>query len=163
MDKKYCDIPKIDTDKTDIMAVPAKSVEGGVDFTDHLTETEREYYLDLVGIMQSPKFGMDREAAEREAGAMVTRNHHPLQIEQAVKDYRQYGYLKIFSTVLGEAVYLACDDRAAKRVPDRNIAVFLESDLEAVNGLSFEESKTLLEAKFLLGGRIMKTQASKAK
>ena len=40
-------------------------------FIDHLTETEREYYLDLLGIMQSPKFGMDRRSAEREAAAIV--------------------------------------------------------------------------------------------
>ena len=43
----------------------------GLTFLDHLTEMEREYYFNLLEIMQSPKFGMDREAAEREAEVIV--------------------------------------------------------------------------------------------
>jgi len=59
-DKKSGDIPKINTDNTDIIAS-----------LDHLTETEREYYFNLVEIMQSPKFGKDRHAAEAEAWEIV--------------------------------------------------------------------------------------------
>jgi len=58
--KNYKDIPKEDTDKTDIIAS-----------LDHLTETEREYYFSLVEIMQSHKFGKDRQAAEAEAWEIV--------------------------------------------------------------------------------------------
>lgn len=37
----------------------------------HLTESELEYYLNLLEIMQSPKFGLDRETAEEEAGKII--------------------------------------------------------------------------------------------
>ncbi len=70
-DKNSGDVPKNNTDNTDTMAVSAKPIEGGNDFVSLLTETERGYYLDLLGIMQSPKFGMDRRSAEREAAAIV--------------------------------------------------------------------------------------------
>ena len=49
---------------------------------------------------------------------------------------------------------MAKNDHAAKRVPDKSLPVFLESDLEAVKGLALEEAKILLEARILLGGPI---------
>jgi len=153
-DKNSGDIPKNNTDNTDTIAVSAKPIEGGIDFVSLLTETERGYYLDLVEIMQSPKFKMDRETAEREAGAIVARNRHPLQVKQAAQDYRKNGYVRIYSTALGEAVYLAQNERAAKRVPDQNIAVFLESDVEAVKGLTPDEAKVLLEARIIFIGPV---------
>ena len=55
------DILKTHTDKTDTIAVP-----------DYFDELEREYYFNLVEFMESQKHGMDRETAEREAGAIVT-------------------------------------------------------------------------------------------
>lgn len=137
--------------------IPEPVVLGGwVDFTDHLTDTERQYFDDLVEIIQSPKFGLGQEAAEREAGEIIARNRQPLQIQQALQDYRRYGYIKIFSTVLGKAVYLVQNERVAKCVPDQDIAVFLESDLEAVKSLGKEETKVLLEARILFGGPIKK-------
>jgi len=67
------DIPKKRTDKTDKIVVPAKPTEWGgrLAFVDHITETEREYYIDLLEIMESPKFGMDRENAEMQARVIV--------------------------------------------------------------------------------------------
>ena len=121
---------------------------------DHLTEMEREYYLDLVKIMQSPKFGMNRETAEREAGAIVARNRHPLQIKQAAQDYRKNGYIKIYSTVLGQAIYLARDEATAKGVPEQNITTFLESDAESVKKLNKDEIKVLLEARIIFNGPV---------
>ena len=82
-EKKSCDITKTDTDKTDTMAVPAKSVEGGLDFIDHLTETEREYYFNLVEFMESPKYRMDRGTAEKEAWTIITE--YRLRKEQRKK------------------------------------------------------------------------------
>jgi len=156
MDKKYCDIPKIDTDKTDRMAVPAKPMEsgGGLGFIDHLTDTERQYFDDLLEIMKSPKFGLDRETAEREAGKVVTKYRQHLQSEQAAKDYRRDGYIKIFSTVLNQAVYLAKDEESASQVPDRSLTVFTVADMESVKGLKPSEALVLMEGKILFGGRI---------
>ncbi len=39
--------------------------------TDHFSETELEYYLNLLEIMQSEKFGLERGVAEREAFEIV--------------------------------------------------------------------------------------------
>lgn len=138
----------------DHLAAPAKPVEGRIDFVSLLTEIERGHYLDLLEIMQSPKFGMDRETAEREAGAIVARNRHPLQIKQAAQDYRENGYIKIYSTVLGQAVYLAKDKRAVKQVPDQSLSVFTENEIRTCKGLCLEEAKLLLEAKIIFNGTI---------
>ena len=129
---------------------------GQADFINRLTGTERENYLDLIEIMQSPKFGMGRETAEREAGRIITRNHRLLQLEQAAQDYRRYGYIKIFSTILDKAIYLTRDEKAAQSVSDQGIPVFLENEIQAVKGLSVEEAKVLLEARILFGGPIKK-------
>ena len=155
-DNIFGDMPRSSTDKTDKMLTTAETTEGDgrLDFIGHLTETEREYYLDLLEIMESPKFGMDRETAEREAGRIIARNRQPLQIQQAARDYLKYGYVKIFSTVLDGVVYLARDQGAAKRVPDLNTPVYLESDIEAVKGLDPEVARIILETKMLLGGVI---------
>lgn len=60
-DKKSCNIPKINTDKTDNIPV-----------LDYLTELEREYFFNLVEFMESPEHRMDRETAEQEAREIVT-------------------------------------------------------------------------------------------
>jgi len=160
MDKKYCDIPKIDTDKTDTMAVPAKPMEsaGVLDFIDHLTETERKYYFALLEIIQTPRFGLDRETAERKAGAIIARYRQQLQLEQAAKDYQRDGYIRIFSAVLKQAIYLVRDEKAASQVPDRSLPVFTSASVESLKGLKPSEALVLMEAKILLGGRIKITQ-----
>jgi len=127
---------------------------GRLDFIDHLTEVERGYYLDLLEIMESPKFGLDRETAEREAGAIIARNRQSLQLEQATKDYSQDGYIKIFSTVLNQAVFLVRDEKAAGQVPDQSLPAFTVADMVSVKGLKPSEALVLMEAQILLGGRI---------
>ncbi|MCH7498749.1 MAG: hypothetical protein IH886_01870 [Nitrospinae bacterium] len=160
---KYLDIArKLNQEKT--VSIPQHAglvdpdslepVKGAAVFTDLLTPVELGYYQDLIEIMQSAKFGMSQNAAEREAGQIIARNRQPLQIKQAAQDYKKYGYVKIYSAVLGRAVYLAKHELAAKRVPNRDIPVYLESDIQAAKGLKPEEVKILLEAKFILGGRI---------
>jgi len=61
----------------------AKSENPDLTFIDHLTETEREYYLNLLEIMQSPKFGLDRETAEEEAGKII--DEYRLRKKQRIK------------------------------------------------------------------------------
>lgn len=160
---KYLDIArKLNQEKTASIRKEADPVEpdslepakGAAVFMDLLTPAELGYYQDLIEIMQSAKFGMSQDAASREAGRIITRNRQPLQIKQAAQDYKKYGYVKIYSAVLGRAVYLAKHEQAAKRVPNRDIPVYLESDIQAAKGLKPEEVKILLEAKFILGGRI---------
>ena len=128
--------------------------EASLSILDHLDETSREAFQEYVDLMTGPKFKMPLEQARTEASQLVLRNLRTLQIQQATKEYRKQGWVKIYSGVLGRSVYLAKDDRAAQRVPDQNIAVFLESDLEAVKGLAPEEARVLLEARILFGGPI---------
>ena len=99
-DKNSGDIPKNNTDNTDIVTVPIQAVKGEAVFADLLTETERQYYHALLEIMQSKKFGMSQDAAKQEAGRIIARNRQPLQVKQAAQDYKKYGYCRIFSTVL---------------------------------------------------------------
>jgi len=40
-------------------------------FIDYFSETEKEYFFNLVEFMESPKHGMDKEMAEKEAWAIV--------------------------------------------------------------------------------------------
>lgn len=128
--------------------------EAPLSILDHLDETSREAFQEYVDLMTGPKFKMPLEQARTEASQLVLRNLRTLQIQQATKEYRKQGWVKIYSGVLGRSVYLAKDDRAAQRVPDQNIAVFLESDLEAVKGLAPEEARVLLEARILFGGPV---------
>ena len=123
---------------------------------DHLDKTSKEAFQEYVDFMTGPKHRMPLEQARKEALKLVLRNLRILQVKQATQDYRQDGYIKIFSTVLDKAVYLAQNERVAKCVPDQDIAVFLESDLEAVKNLGKEETKVLLEARILFGGPIKK-------
>jgi len=166
---KYLDMArKLEQRKADSLGRPVENHEpvnlepiesaGGLDFIDHLTETEREYYLDLLEIMESPKFGLDRETAEHEAGKIIARHRQRLQSEQAAKDFNRDGYIKIFSTVLNRAVYLARDEPAASQVPDQSLTVFTFGDMESLKGLEPAEALFLMEAKILFGGRIKITE-----
>ena len=78
---KYLDIArKLEKQKAESLGSPGEHLKsvtpepverGGLDFIDRLTETELEYYLNLLEIMQSEKFGLDRGAAEAEAWEIV--------------------------------------------------------------------------------------------
>ena len=71
---KYLDIArKLEEQKAESLGRYAENpesatlepVESGIEFVSLLTDTERRYYLGLLEIMQSPKFGMDLKMAER--------------------------------------------------------------------------------------------------
>ncbi len=155
MEKIPVDVDKISLNPLNPFIPPgADFKEAPLSILDHLDETSREAFREYVDLMTGPKFRMPLEQAQLEASRLVLRNLRTLQIQQATKEYRKQGWVKIYSGVLGRSVYLAKDDRAAQRVPDQNIAVFLESDLEAVKGLAPDEARVLLEARMLFGGPI---------
>jgi len=166
---KYLDIArKLDEKKVDSLGSHPEIIEtitfepvdnaGRLGFINHLTETERQYCLDLLEIMQSEKFKLDRETAEQKAEMIIYKYHQQLQIQQAVHDYNRYGFIKIFSTVLGEAVYLAKHKGVIKKVPDQTLPVFIEDDLRGMDAkkINPEWIKTILEFKILFGGSITK-------
>ena len=123
---------------------------------DHLTRLDREVFNEYVEVMTSNKFKMSLPEAEEEATRLMVRIKQAQQIQQARKDYDRFGYIKIFSTVLNQAIYLARDKRVAKRVPDISLAAFTESELECFRGLEPNEAKLLMEGKIILGGTVQK-------
>ena len=121
---------------------------------DRLTDAEREAYQQYIEIVVSPKFNLPMKQAKGEAMQLVTRAKQALQARQAAKDYKRDGFIKIYSTVLSRAVYMAKNEQAAKRVPDKSLPVFLESEVLTCKGLTTEEVKVLLEAKVIFKGTI---------
>ena len=123
----------------------------GLPILDYLTPVEQEAFHEYVDLMTSDKFKMPLAKAKQEAAQLVARNKRSLQIQQAKSDYKRYGYIKIFSTHLDQAVYLARDERVAKRVPDQSLPVFTETELECLQGLELAEAKVLMEGKMVFG------------
>lgn len=145
------DIPENHTDSTDTL--PASiNPETVWPSMDHLTETERLAFGELVKDMQGR--GLDRKESECIAWQVIDRNKRTLQIQQAVKDYRKYGFIKIHSTVLGQCLYLVKDKETAKQVPDGSLPVYTENEVKSLKGLSREEAKVLIEAKIIFNGMI---------
>lgn len=99
---------------------------------------------------------MSPEEAHAEAMKLLIKTSRLLKIEQATQDYRRTGFLKIYSTKFNRHIYLAKDEQAKKRVPEQSLQIFLESEIQALKGLSPDELMLMLEAKviFNFGGLI---------
>ena len=121
----------------------------------YLTPVEQEAFHEYVDLMTSEQFKMPMEEAKQEAARLVARNKRSLQIQQAREDYSRFGYVKIYSTVLDRAIYLAKDEQIAKRVPDQRLPVITEAELECFRGLELAEAKVLMEAKLVFVGPIV--------
>lgn len=117
---------------------------------DHLTETERQAYHGWYEVMTGKNFNMSQYEAHAEARKLLLKTSRLLKIEQALKDYKLDGYLKIFSTKLNREIYLARDGKVKSRVPDKSLQVFLESEIETLKGLNPDELMLMLEAKAIL-------------
>ena len=146
----FLDTPRDHTDKTDKTNIQPRFT--GPPLLTHLTDAEKEAYQEYIEIMTSSKFNLPMEQAKREAMQLVMRAKQSLQARQAAKDYKRNGFIKIYSTVLSQAVYMAKNKQAARRVTDRSLPVYLESEVLACEGLDREEAKFLLEAKIIFDG-----------
>lgn len=117
---------------------------------DHLTETEREAYREWFEIITTGKAQLSPEEAHAEAMKLLIKTSRLLKIDQAAQDYKLDGYIKIYSTKLNRSVYLAKDERAKRRIPDKSLQVFMECEIKALRGLSPDELMLILEAKAML-------------
>jgi hypothetical protein len=72
--------------------------------------------------------------------------------EEAVRLYRERGWVKIWSGYLEESIYLVRDELV--RVPDRSIPRYTQGEAEALNGLTIDEIQTLHEAKIVFKGTV---------
>ena len=77
-----------------------------------------------------------------------------LRNDQAIEDYRKNGFIKIFSCFLNKTIFLARDKKAAEQVPEKNLPVYFENEIEALKDLSIEELRTLHDAKCIFRGTI---------
>jgi len=75
-------------------------------------------------------------------------------LEEAVSDYKREGYLKIYSTVLAEEIYLVRGSETAKQVPEKNLPVYRENEIPALKDLNPDDLKFLHNGKVIFGGEV---------
>jgi len=71
---------------------------------------------------------------------------------EAVRLYREQGWVQIYSTYLETHLYLVRDDRV--KVPNSAIPKYTRNELDALKGLGLNELQTLHEAKIIFTGKI---------
>jgi hypothetical protein len=80
-------------------------------------------------------------------------------INEAIRLFREKGWVKIFSGYLDCSIYLTRNKFI--KVPDTAIPRYTQAELDALKGLSLDELKTLHEAKVLFGGTIHEKEANR--
>ena len=80
----------------------------------------------------------------------------PSQFDQAIKLFKERGWIQVWSTYLNESIYLT--RHKSTQVPDPSLAKYTKDEVDALRGLSLDELKTLHEAKVLFRGNIFKKQ-----
>jgi len=155
-DKKIEGYLENNTDKTDRMPEPIVVHADVSPSMPHLTDGEREAYQEYIEEMTSSKHNLTVDQAKIGAMQLVLRPKQTLQNRQAAKEYKLDGYIKIWSTVLDEAIYLAKDEKTGKRVPDKCLPVFTEEDLKELDAktLTPQEAKIIMLTKSVFGGSI---------
>jgi len=112
-------------------------------------EIDRKRLEDLVPVKESTDSPYEiNEFNEINPGRVIQR-------EEAVRLYRERGWIKIYSAFIKTSFYLVRDNSV--EVPDRNIAKLTPAELESLKGLSREELLTMHEAKMIFGGFITQT------
>ena len=71
----------------------------------------------------------------------IRSNIRSIHVTDAIKLFRERGWIQIFSTHLNQSVYLVKDDSI--RVPNNSIPRYTRSEAEALMGLSLKEIITL--------------------
>ena len=121
-----------------------------------LTGDERELWQRAYNVAIGPNYKMSHDDASRKATNWIVDSINSLQGDKVKENFKHDGYLKIFSTKLGEPIYICRDSIVAKKVPDANIKAFTLRELKALDGLDDEEALQLIEAKILFDGRLIK-------
>lgn len=73
-------------------------------------------------------------------------------IQEAAKLLRERGWVQIFSGYLNQSIDLVRDERV--KVPDPALSKYTQKEIQALNDLTWEEVKTLHQAKELFKGMI---------
>ena len=73
-------------------------------------------------------------------------------VQEATRLYQKRGGVQIFSGHLNQRIYLVKNERV--QVPDSSILKYTQMEVEVLRGLSWEEVKTLHEAKEIFEGML---------
>jgi len=118
-----------------------------------LKDRKPEIIKELKGIDEEIQFG---KTASLYRGAKLPNRIH---IEEAVRLYRERGWLQVWSTYLNAPIYLT--KHRSTQVPDPTLSKYTQTEVKALKGLSLDELKTLHEAKVLFGGTIHEKEANR--
>ena len=118
-----------------------------------LRERKPEIIRELEGIDEEFQFG---RMAPLYKGAKLPNRIH---LEEAVHLYRERGWVQIYSGYLEESIYLVRDESV--RVPYPSKPRYTQAELEALKELSFDELKTLHEAKAVFKGVLITRKEKK--
>ena len=77
----------------------------------------------------------------------------PIHLEEATRLFQKRGWVQIWSGYLKQSIYLVKDKKII--VPDLTLYKYTRNEIEALKGLSWEETQTLHEAKILFNGEIL--------
>lgn len=122
-------------------------------FLGHLNDLERDLCQRSIKAMTELE-GKDQETAIRETTKLLLEHHRVLKFQQATKDLKMDGYLKLYSTVLDQAFYLVRDQTAAEKVPDKSLKFFTIKELQLLKGHSEKEKMLLIKAKIIFNSVI---------
>ena len=118
-----------------------------------LKDRKPEIIKELKGIDEEIQFG---KTASLYRGAKLPNRIH---IEEAVRLYRERGWLQVWSTYLNAPIYLT--KHRSTQVPDPTLSKYTQTEVKALKGLSLDELKTLHEAKVLFGGVIHEKEVNR--
>jgi len=77
----------------------------------------------------------------------------PIHLEEATRLFQKRGWVQIWSGYLKQSIYLVKDKKII--VPDLTLSRYTQNEIDALKGLSWEETQTLHEAKILFNGEIL--------
>ena len=118
-----------------------------------LKDRKPEIIKELKGIDEEIQFG---KTASLYRGAKLPNRIH---IEEAVRLYREQGWVQVWSTYLNAPIYLT--RHKSTQVPDPKLATYTKDEIDALKELNWDELKTLHEAKVLFGGTIHEKETNR--
>jgi hypothetical protein len=125
-------------------------VDEGINL-ENLTEPERIAYQKCFDWLtvddDSGKVPLSAEEAHQEAAKYIQKFGKKIRNEHFSLDYERDGFVSIFWAEKECRIYIAKDERAKARVPDKTLQVFVEHEIRGLLGFTHAEKMLLLEAK----------------
>jgi len=119
----------------------------------------------ILGVLKDRKPEIIRELQSPESDIQFGKLADPyssaklpnrIHTDEAVRLYKERGWVQIWSTYLDESIYLV--RHKSTQVPDSALATYTKAEIDALQDLSLDELKTLHEAKVLFRGTLLEQQ-----